>query len=123
MDRNYTRFGETLRILRTKEHENMQDVAAVLKTSSPTLCMVERGKANVPSAWLPRLKEHYNLTEDELKSLEQQAIESRIFYKINTSNKSRVIRELAYKFAKCFDTLSEEQAKSLLDILEGLEAE
>ena len=100
----------------------MQDVAAILKTSSATLCMVERGKMNVPPAWLPRLKEHYNLTEGELRELERQAIESKIFYKINTSNKSRVTRDLAYKFTKYFDKLSDEQAKSLLDILEGLEA-
>ena len=66
----YTTFGEFVRILRIKHHEVMGDMAKVLNTSLPFMSAVENGKKNVPTEWIEKIVEHYNLSESEREKFE-----------------------------------------------------
>ena len=48
MKKDYTRFGEELRVLRTRRHQNQQEMAEVLGVTKNFLSMVEKGKKAIP---------------------------------------------------------------------------
>ena len=67
---SYTKYGEFVRVLRIKHHEVMGDMAEILGASLPFISAVENGKKNVPSEWVDKLVEHYNLSSTERAELE-----------------------------------------------------
>ena len=44
MKKDYTRFGEELRVLRTRRHQNQKEMADVLGVTENFPSMVEKGK-------------------------------------------------------------------------------
>lgn len=113
----YTRFGEFVRILRIKNHQVMGDMAKALQTSVPFLSAVENGKKNVPSDWIDKLTELYDLSEDQKKELIVSVEESKTQYKIVTVNADAIKRKTALKFARSFDDIDDETAEKILDLL------
>lgn len=114
----YSKFGEYVRILRIKNHEVMGDMAKVLKTSLPFLSAVENGKKNVPKDWKNILKDHYKLTNDEVKELEKAIEESKTQMKIKLMDSEQYKRKAALKFARSFDDMDEETAIKIIKLLE-----
>ena len=53
----YTRFGEEMRVLRTRRHQTLQNMADVLGVSKPFLSAVEAGKKRIPDKWIDILCE------------------------------------------------------------------
>lgn len=114
---SYTSFGEYVRILRIKHHEVMGDMAKVLGVRVPFLSAVENGKKNVPGNWPDIIAEHYKLTEEEQKNLEQAIQESRTQYKIPADNAGINQRRAALQFARSFDEMDDETAVKILELL------
>lgn len=54
----YTKFGESVRVLRIKHHEVMGDMEKVVVASLPFLSAVENGKKNVPTDWIEKITSH-----------------------------------------------------------------
>jgi len=117
----YTKFGEFVRILRIKHHEVMGDMAKVLGTSLPFLSAVENGKKNVPADWSEKLTQHYRLTDVEQKDLHEAIEESKTQYKVNAKNASGAQRKAAMKFARSFDSMDDETAIKILELLDKVE--
>ena len=113
----YTRFGEFVRILRIKHHEVMGDMARVLDVKVPFLSAVENGKKNVPTDWIEKIAEHYDLTKEEKNDLETAAEESRTQYKIVTGDSGVIQRQAAMQFARSFDEMDDETALKILELL------
>lgn len=114
---SYTKFGEYLRILRIKKHEVMGDMASKLGTSLPFLSAVENGKKNVPKDWLEKISFYYDLDSNEKAELEDAIDVSRTQYKIDSSRASELQRRTALAFTRSFETLGDEQAMKILEIL------
>lgn len=114
---SYTPFGEYVRILRIKNHQVMGDLAKVLNTSTPYLSAVENGKKNVPSDWIHKIIDYYQLTPAEQNELLESVEESKVQYKINTASAGVSKRKAALQFARSFDEMSDETAQKILELL------
>ena len=73
MKREYTKFGEELKVLRTRRHQSIQDMADVLGVSKGFLSRVESGKKAVPGDWIDILCDHYHLKPYPRQILEDAA--------------------------------------------------
>ena len=92
MKREYTKFGEELKVLRTRRHQSIQDMADVLGVSKGFLSRVESGKKAVPGDWIDILCDHYHLKPYP--------------------------RILAIKFEKYFDQIDEETADKIVALID-----
>ncbi len=119
----YTRFGEFVRILRIKNHEVMGDMAKMLGTSLPFLSAVENGKKNVPVDWIDKLVRHYGLSAVERQELIETVEESKTQYKINTFSAGNQQRKAALQFARSFDSMDDETALKILELLSRKEGD
>lgn len=113
----YTTFGEFVRILRIKHHEVMGDMAKVLNTSLPFMSAVENGKKNVPTEWIEKIVEHYNLSESERKEMLDAIEESKTQYKVIVGNAGINQRKAALRFARSFDEMDDDTALKILELL------
>lgn len=113
----YTSFGEYVRILRIRNHEIMRDMAKMLNVSTAFLSAVENGKKNVPDEWIDMIADHYHLTNAEREELATTAEESRIQYKIVTTNAGVPQRRAAMQFARSFDEIDDETAEKIMELL------
>ncbi len=117
MKKDYTRFGEELRVLRTRRHQNQQDMADVLGVTKNFLSMVEKGRKPIPGDWIDILSDHYHLKEYPRQILEDAAEVSKIRIKIDLKGVPLYRRDLAVAFEKCFDQIDEDAAESIMKIL------
>ena len=112
-----TSVGRFLRKLRIDKGEILRDMARNLGVSSAFLSAVENGKKNIPATWLPRLAERYSLSSAQIEELNEAIIESRDTVEVNIRDATAANRQLAISFARKFESLDEETAKKLLDLL------
>ncbi len=120
MRKDYTRFGEELRVLRTRRHQNQREMADVLGVTENFLSMVEKGKKSIPEKWIDILTDYYKLKEYPRQILIDAAEASKIRIKIDLKGKPLYKRDLAVAFEKQFDQIDEDAAQSIMDILSGL---
>ena len=114
---SYTKFAEFLRILRIKNHENMGDTAKLLGVNVAFVSAVENGKKNVPEDWIDKLVNHYNLNEQEKEELIRAIEDSKTTSKISLVSAPSFKRRVALQFQRSFDTIDEETARKILDLL------
>ena len=119
MRKDYTRFGEELRVLRTKRHQSIQDMADVLGVSKGFLSRVESGKKVIPGEWIDILCDHYHLKPYPRQILEDAAEASKIRIKIDLKGVLLYKRDFAVAFEKYFDQIDESSADSIMKILNG----
>lgn len=112
-----TSVGKFLRKLRIDSGEILRDMAKKLDVSSAFLSAVENGKKKIPDTWLLKLEAAYSLTSQQMDELKNAIAESGDTVELNVRNASDANRRLAVSFARQFDTLDEETAKKLLEIL------
>ena len=117
MRKDYTRFGEELRVLRTRKHQNQQEMAGVLGVTKNFLSMVEKGKKPIPEKWIDILTDYYHLKPYPRQILENAAEASKIRIKIDLKDVPLYKRDLAVAFEKHFDQIDEDVAESIMKIL------
>jgi len=117
MKKEYTRFGEELRVLRTRRHQNQQDMADVLGVTKNFLSMVEKGKKAIPEKWIDILSDHYHLKPYPRQMLIDAAEVSKVRIRIDLKDVPLYKRDLAVAFEKHFDQINENTAESILKIL------
>ena len=120
MKREYTRFGEELRVLRTRRHQTQQDMADVLGVSENFLSMVEKGKKPIPDKWIDLLTDHYHLKEYPRQLLIDAAEVSKTRIKIDLKEVPLYKRDLAVSFERCFNLIIVDAAASIIKILNEL---
>ena len=117
MKKDYTRFGEELRVLRTRRHQNQQEMADVLGVTKNFLSMVEKGKKPIPETWIDILCDHYHLKPYPRQLLIDAAEVSKTRIKIDLKEVPLYKRDLAVAFEKHFDQIDEDAAESIMKIL------
>ena len=115
----YTRFGEEMRVLRTRRHQTQQDMADVLGVSKPFLSAVEAGKKRIPDKWIDILCDHYNLKPYHREILQTAADRSRSQIKINLNGSENYKREVALQFQDHFSSIDEDAAEQIIRILKS----
>ncbi len=113
MSREYTRFGEELRILRTRRHQTQKDMADVLGVTKSFLSAVETGKNAIPGSWIDILCDHYHLKPYPKQILEDAAKKSKTHIRIDLRGKQNFKRELAIAFEDVFEQIDEDTAEKI----------
>ncbi len=113
----YTRFGKFIRKLMVDNDETLKDLAELLDVSTAFVSSVLIGKKPVPKNWLESLSDHYNLDDEKINELSDAYDESKNAIKIDVSDCEVGKKKLALQFQRRLSSLSEEEVKSLLDIL------
>ena len=103
--------------MRTRRHQNQQDMADVLGVTKNFLSMVEKGKKPIPESWIGILSDYYHLKEYPRQILEDAAEASKIRIKIDLKGVPLYKRDLAVAFEKCFGQIDEDAAESIMKIL------
>ena len=119
MMREYTKFGEELKVLRTRRHQSIQDMADVLGVSKGFLSRVESGKKAIPRDWIDILCDHYHLKPYPRQILEEAAALSKTRMQILLREVPNYKRILAIKFEKYFDQIDEETAEKIIAMIEN----
>ena len=118
MKREYTKFGEELRVLRTRRHQSIQDMADVLGVSKGFLSRVESGKKAIPGEWIDILCDRYHLKPYPRQILEEAAALSKTRIQIILRQVPNYKRILAIKFEKYFDQIDEETADKIVALID-----
>ena len=118
MKREYTKFGEELKVLRTRRHQSIQDMADVLEVSKGFLPRVESGKKAIPGDWIDILCDHYHLKPYPRQILEDAAALSKTRIQIILRQVPNYKRILAIKFEKYFDQIDEETADKIIALID-----
>ena len=118
MKREYTKFGEELRVLRTRRHQSIQGMADVLGVSKGFLSRVESGKKAIPGEWIDILCGHYHLKPYPRQILEEAAALSKTRIQIILRQVPNYKRILAIKFEKYFDQIDEDTADKIIALIE-----
>lgn len=112
-----TEFGKKLRNIRMDQGILLKDMAQDLDVTPSFLSAVEVGKKNVPEKWISEISDHYNLTESERKELEKLARDATTNVKIDITQANNIQRSAALAFTRSFDSLSEDEAKQIINLL------
>lgn len=112
-----TEFGKALRKMRIDRNEILKDMADKLKMTSSYLSAIECGKRNIPSNFISRLAEIYRLPNEEIEYLKKAESNSVDCIKINLAGNESQKRDLALQFARKFDDIDNETAKTILNFL------
>lgn len=110
-------IGEFLRTIRMQNGEILKNMAEKLNVSSAFLSAVENGKKKMPADWETKLKELYNLNEEEIEKLKIAVLESGEKVEINIKDVSPKNRDLAIVFARSFGELEDDAADAIKRIL------
>lgn len=112
-----TEFGKALRKLRIDKNEVLKDMADKLQMTSSYLSAIECGKRNIPSNFIPRIVDLYHLNEEEVHILQEARDNCIDSIEIKLSGNGCQKRDLALQFARKFDGLDNETAKTILNFL------
>lgn len=112
-----TDFGKLCRKLRIDNDQVLYDMAEVLGVAPSFLSAVENGKKNVPNGWCETIRERYHLNGTEYGMLVEARDNSKIQVKIDLSKSEGEDRNLAFSFARSFESLSSDQKNKILKIL------
>lgn len=114
-----SKYSMLIKRIRSEYGEIMGDMADWLGVTLPFVSAVENGKKKIPDGWLTKIVEHYQLSDDEAKELEEAILESQTQIKLNISNVQEPQKRLAIQFQRSFDSLDKETTIKILDILKG----
>lgn len=95
----------------------LKTMAEDLHVTPSFLSAVEVGKKSVPDRWVDEIASLYNLSQEERSALRHLALEAATNVKINMMQSNRVQRQAAMTFARCFDSLTEEEARQIISFL------
>ncbi|MBR4576007.1 MAG: helix-turn-helix transcriptional regulator [Clostridia bacterium] len=112
-----TAFGKELRKLRISVGELIRDMATKLGVTASYLSAVETGKRHIPSDWILRISELYNLSADEKDMLQKAADASASSIKLNLDGMNTRRRQTAVLFAREFGELDEQKVEQIRMLL------
>ena len=111
-----TQLGKILRIIRINTGDSMRTMADKLELSSSYLSAIENGKRNVPKDFDVIVCKHYDLSEQEIKSLKDAVVLTSESVKVDLSELSETQKKLIFALTK--EELSEATLNQLCEIIE-----
>lgn len=112
-----TNLGKFLRKLRIDHGEILKDMADKLNVTVSFLSAVENGKKRMPSGWNEQICNLYSLTEQQKADFTTAVAETAEAIEMNLAPASINRRELAVSFARSFNSLDDDQAEEIRNIL------
>lgn len=112
-----TSIGVYLRRLRLANEELLKDMAGKLGVSSAFLSAVENGKKKVPNNWVEKITSLYQISPEEIEGLKNAILESSEILELDLRETSIEHKRVAISFAREFETMDEETAKTIMEFL------
>ena len=116
-DMGYTNFGKKIRKYMIDKDENLGTLAEMFDVSTAFVSSVLIGKKPVPEEWYSKLCDHYNLNEEERNILYDDYCDTKNTIKLDVSQVDTGKKKLALQFQRKLPELSEEEWKSISEIL------
>lgn len=114
-----TELATILKKVRLECGQVLKNMADVLSVTSSYLSAVENGKRPMPEEWLKTLKEAYNLDNNTMEKVKKAADDLKTTIKMNLENTTHTKKEAAVVFARSFEEMDDQTAKSIIKILKG----
>ena len=112
-----TEFGKIIRKYRIDNNLILKDMADALNVPSSFLSAMEMGRKVVSEEFLSRLFATYSFTQEEQEAIMEAAKLSASNIKISLANADFSKRNMAFSFARKFDSLDEETVRKILEYL------
>jgi HTH-type transcriptional regulator, competence development regulator len=112
-----TAIGKELRKLRIEQEERMLDMAEALGISPAFLSAVEIGHKSPPDGFAEKVVNAYKLRGEQAEAIVTAVDRSRTTFRLTPA--SPVARDTAGLLARKFNTLSDEQLRSIRSLLAG----
>lgn len=113
------KYSDLIKEIRSKNNENMGDMAKWLDVSLPFVSAVENGKKKIPDDWLEKISTHYSLNKKEQEELKMAILNCQTQIKIDLSLAGQTQKKLAIQFQRSFDNINDETAEKIFKILGG----
>ena len=110
-------FGRTLKDYRKKNNDTLKTLSAKLDISLPYLSAMEVGRKLVPLEIVLKIKELYNLTEEEYNTLYMAMLDSNNKVDIELSKMNEAQREVSMVFARKIENADPELVEKLRKVL------
>lgn len=118
-----TSFGKELRKLRLDLGITLLDMAKQIQVSSSLLSSMETGRKPVAPTVLNKLAETFPQVAARSEEFMRLADETRSEVRIRLSEDNAQANGFAMAFARKFETLSDQQVRDLMAVLEGKKKE
>ena len=110
-------YGKFTRKLRIDNGELLKDMAIKLGVTTSYLSAVEVGKRNIPDSWRDLIINEYNLSDDQIKEMDEAIYNSQKVIKLKLDSYSDPDRDLILSFARKFNELDEDEKKDIWNTL------
>lgn len=114
-----TELAKILKSIRLGNGQILKNMSDALNVTSSYLSAVENGKRPMPEEWIEKLKKAYGLSSEMLDKIADAADELRVSIKMNLDNATQTKKEAAVVFARSFEDMDDQTAKSIINILQG----
>ncbi|MDR2567680.1 MAG: helix-turn-helix domain-containing protein [Mycoplasmataceae bacterium] len=111
------KFTKLIRKIRIDNDEVLYDMAKKLNMSTAYLSSIENKRRPIPSDFLKQISEVYKLSDEQQKELQEAIAEKIETVSIDISSASLNKKNLAMSFNREFDTMDEEIAKQISELL------
>lgn len=116
--KGYTEFGKFIRKKMIDHNENLMELGKLLNVSTAFVSAVLTGNKSIPDGWDEILAEHYKLNAEEKNALCDAYCNTKSSIRIEMDSTSLPQRRLAIQFQRKLNSLSDEEIKSLFEILD-----
>lgn len=117
MNSELTQLGKFLRKLRIDRGELLRTMAENLGISMSFLSSVENGKKSMPSEWISKIPELYQLNDAQKLDFDQAVAESEKGIGVKFEGLSEENKRISVAFARKIQTLSPAAQKTMRDLL------
>ena len=117
MSGELTPLGKFLRKLRIDHNELLRTMAEKLGISMSFLSSVENGKKSMPSEWITKIANLYQLNDAQRMEFDQSVAESEKGIAVKFDGLSEEKKKISVAFARKIKTLSPEAQKAIQDLL------
>lgn len=110
-------YGKFIRELRKKKNETLLTMSQKLNVSIAFLSAIENGKKQIPSDYARKIKNAYNLSEEEYEQLEECIVLSNNKIEFNINSMDELHKDVSISFARKINTASQKTLEELREIL------
>lgn len=112
-----TSFGKAVRKYRIDKGVILKEMADGVDVSIAYLSAVETGKKKAPRPLIEKIALYFDLDAGQKRTLIRLAEESQNEYKISVQGADTETRRLVASFARKFSTLTEEERKKMMKLM------